>query len=217
MRCSQALFLMSGVLPDDRILFLTSFTQLSGPWIMYEGACKLGCCCFSAADIDEQIHCLDIFRPTVLIAKPSQLPRLAIALQEAGIVTASAGIEKLIFTGEAVSAAARDELQTVWNAEAFDRYGLTEAGSVAGECQSHGMHVLEGEFIAEVLDSRTEEPVPDGHLGELVLTTLGRISRPIVRYRTGDFVRLVREHQCPCGRADALLVGGISRQAAGRQ
>src|SRR6185436_12467639 len=137
MRCSQALFLMSGVLPDDRILFLTSFTQLSGPWIMYEGACKLGCCCFSAPDIQEQINCLNVFRPTVVVAKPSHLRRLATALGNNGIATASIGVEKLIFTGELLSLAARHELQTLWNAEAFDRYGLTEAGPVAGECQAH--------------------------------------------------------------------------------
>jgi phenylacetate-CoA ligase len=92
---------------------------------------------------------------------------------------------------------------------------LTEAGSVAGECTAHpgGMHLLEQEFIAEVIRPDTGQPVPDGKPGELVLTNLGRLARPIVRYRTGDLVRLVRHHHCPCGRPDAIIVGGVRRRA----
>ena len=212
-RCSESLFLMAGITPEHRILFTFPLGQSAGPWIMHEGACRLGCCCFSspAIDIDEQLRQLRLFRPTVLVGKGSHLRDLALALERSGSAR-SQSVEKLVLTGEAVSHAGRQLLTQLWNAECFDRYGLTEAGSVAGECVVHpgGMHLLESEFVAEVLDSN-DQPVPDGAFGELVLTTLGRVARPIIRYRTGDVVSLIRDHNCPCGRAEALLVGGISR------
>lgn len=76
------------------------------------------------------------------------------------------------------------------------------------------MHLLETEFIAEVLHPESAQPMADGEQGELVLTTLGRFCRPIVRYRTGDLVRQVRNHRCACGRREALLVGGVRRYLA---
>jgi phenylacetate-CoA ligase len=73
------------------------------------------------------------------------------------------------------------------------------------------MHLLEKNFIAEVIDPATNTCVADGREGELVLTTLGRLTQPIVRYRTGDLVRLLRDHTCPCGRREALLLGKVQR------
>ena len=70
------------------------------------------------------------------------------------------------------------------------------------------LHVNEGEFIAEVLDPVSNEPVPDGAPGELVLTNLGRTASPIIRYRSGDIV-VRRSEQCVCGRTWARLEGGI--------
>lgn len=70
------------------------------------------------------------------------------------------------------------------------------------------MHVIESEFIAEVIDTATDEPVPEGESCELVLTNLGRVGSPLIRYRTGDQVRLPRAH-CACGRWFARAEGGV--------
>ena len=217
-RCSEELFRMARITPADRVFFALRFGQSSGPWIMYEGACKLGCCCSTAGTgelLDEAKWLLDDF-PTVLVGNPWHLRRLGDVLRTEGTPPDCIGLQKLILTGESVSDTDRQRLCKQWDAECFNRYGLTEAGPVACECTAHpgGMHILESGFIAEVIDPLTAEPVRDGELGELVLTTLGRVSQPIVRYRTGDFVRLLRDHQCPCARTDPLLVGGVSRHRA---
>src|SRR5205814_3852978 len=93
-----------------------------------------------------------------------------------------------------------------WGARAFDHAGMTEMGAYGYECeQQAGLHVNESEFIAEVLDPATGAPAREG---ELVLTNLGRLGSPIVRYRTGDRVRRA-DAPCACGRTFVRLEGGI--------
>jgi len=78
---------------------------------------------------------------------------------------------------------------------------MTEVGPAAIECaeQPGGLHLLEGDYIGEVIDPATAAPVPAGQMGELVLTNLGRLGSPLLRYRTGDLVRVDVE-RCRCGR-----------------
>ena len=196
-RASQALFELAGVTATDRVLILLPFGASSGPWIIRAGAQRLGCCTFTADPSDPDLECiLRRLCPTVVVTKlahwsadsPSALP-----VSPRLVLTSSNPIHP----------------STV---ETFSRYGLTEAGSVAGECAAHnGMHLLGDNFIAEVIHPINAAPVDDGSPGELVLTTLGRIAQPIIRYRTGDIVRLVRRHTCPCGRIGTLLIGGVRR------
>ncbi len=91
---------------------------------------------------------------------------------------------------------------------------MTELGPWGFECVEApgGMHVMEHEFVAEVVDAESSEPVPDGGPGELVLTNLGRLGSPLIRYRTGDRVRLTRG-RCSCGRWFARVEGGILGRA----
>jgi phenylacetate-CoA ligase len=215
MQCSQQLFVISGIKSDDRILFISNFGASSGSAIMYEAACQFGCACFavSSDDVATQIKFLRECSPTVLVAGASELNNLAKLASENGLLPRNAGVSKIISFGKTCSfEVIRQHATAVWNAKSFDRYGMTEAGSIASECHAHlGMHLLENEFIAEVLDPGTCKPVENGATGELVLTNLGRADRPIIRYRTGDIVRMVRDHHCVCGRKNALLVGGVSR------
>src|SRR5207244_207722 len=93
-----------------------------------------------------------------------------------------------------------------WGARAFDHAGMTEMGAYGYECAAQtGLHVNESEFIAEVLDPATGAPAREG---ELVLTNLGRLGSPVIRYRTGDRVRLA-DAPCACGRTFRRLEGGI--------
>jgi len=76
---------------------------------------------------------------------------------------------------------------------------------VAFECQEqNGLHIWEDYFIVEIVDPVTLEPVPDGQLGELVLTTLRREAMPLLRYRTRDLTRIL-PGDCPCGRHHVRL------------
>ena len=211
---SEKLLVLAGVLPSDRLLFIMPFEGFSGPWIIYEGACSLDCACFTAGngDLADQVRWLKAFKPTVLVGKPSKLEALAVATEHSGTQPETAGVTKLVLTGEP-SAKLRLTLEERWAARCFDRYGMTEAGSIAGECPAHpgGMHLLDDRYVAEVIHPVTGHSLDDGETGELVLTNLGRWPRPIVRYRTGDQVRLIKDYQCPCGRTGTFLQGEVTR------
>lgn len=215
MDCCQRLFRWVGVTPDDRLFFVMPCQFTSGAWTLYESACRMGWCVFTAhqTELEPQVSWLVQFRPTILVGKPSRMLALADAVDTCGIRANTLGAQKVILIGESSLPHLRPVIERRWHAECFDHYELTEAGSVATECPAHygGMHVLEEEFIVEVIDPDTAETVVDGRMGELVLTNLGRWGRPLIRYRTGDLVRLVRDHGCPCGRPDAMLMGGVRR------
>jgi phenylacetate-CoA ligase len=90
--------------------------------------------------------------------------------------------------------------------EVFDHPGATEVGAWGFECTAHaGVHLIESEYVFEVVDPSTGEPADEG---ELIVTNLGRLANPVIRYRTGDRVRIVRD-ACACGRTFARLEGGV--------
>jgi phenylacetate-CoA ligase len=106
-------------------------------------------------------------------------------------------------------------LESLWpGARIFDHHGMTEVGPVTFECprQPGTLHVIESAYYAEVVDPSTGQPAPGG---ELVLTTLGRIGSPLLRYRTGDLVKqgarpsTLDPRPCECGRHNLTLAGGI--------
>ena len=209
MRCSRELFGIAGVTSNDRIFAAVPFAASSGPWIIYEGALSLGVPCLTAgtAAIEQQAELVIRYKPNVVIGKADHLLRLGEAI--AGKVE----VAKLILTGQNSFWAIRKDLNLLWRAECFDRYGMTEAGSIASECPAHSgcLHILDDEFIAECYRPDEDVCVGNGESGELVLTNLGRTARPIIRYRTGDFATLVHNYHCACGHTGDVLVGGVAR------
>jgi phenylacetate-CoA ligase len=129
-----------------------------------------------------------------------------------GLDPAASSIRLLILAGEpgANIASVRSRLETAWGARVIDHAGMTEIGAWGFECAEApgGLHVIESEFIAEVVDPATGRLVSEGSLGELVLTNLGRWASPLIRYRTGDQVRVMRG-PCACGRWFARCEGGV--------
>jgi phenylacetate-CoA ligase len=222
LRCSAELFRKAGVTSNDRVFLSAPFGPSLGSWVLREGASRVGCLCFAsgAVPLDEQLHWLRKLECNVLVGKPTQVLALSSAAEELAMKREDFRVRKVITVGAPGGSdpGVRQQIRELWGAECFDRYGMTEAGSIAGECVAHvgGLHLLDGEFIAEVLESSSGTPVPDGETGELVLTNLGRVGSPLVRYRTGDVVKLVRDHRCACGEMGTLMVGGISRKEARR-
>ena len=214
-RCSAGLHAIAGVQKGDVVLMMANLGGASGPWVILEGARRLGCTCLTCGSQDVQEACrwLSAMHPNVLVGKPEPLLMFAMAVRAQGRSPAVAGVERIILTGQgsSINSSARKELEECWDAPCFDRYGLTEGGSVAAECTAHNgtLHLLDDEFVAEVIHPSSLDPVEDGNVGELVLTNLGRIDRPIVRYRTGDKVWLLREHHCSCGHVGTVIPGGI--------
>jgi phenylacetate-CoA ligase len=107
----------------------------------------------------------------------------------------------------------RRRIQEAFGAKTFDHVGMTEMGAYGFECETQsGMHINEDEFIAEMIDPKTLGPNGEGEKGELVLSNLGRVGMPVIRYRTGDLGVISRE-PCACGRLSARLIGGVLGRA----
>lgn len=147
------------------------------------------------------------FGTTALHCIPSYATRLAAAFQEEGINPAETTVRTLIIGAEPHSDAQRKRIEEIWGAKAYNNFGMSEmcGPGVAIECQEqNGLHIWEDNYIVEIVDPVTLEPVPDGEVGELVLTTLNREAMPLFRYRTRDLTRFL-PGDCPCGRTHRRL------------
>ena len=147
------------------------------------------------------------FGTTALHCIPSYATRLAAAFQEEGINPADTTVHTLIIGAEPHSDAQRKRIEEIWGAKAYNNFGMSEmcGPGVAIECQEqNGLHIWEDNYIVEIVDPITLEPVPDGEIGELVLTTLNREAMPLFRYRTRDLTRFL-PGDCPCGRTHRRL------------
>jgi phenylacetate-CoA ligase len=149
---------------------------------------------------------------TVICCTPTYALRMAEVAQENNVDLKNSSVRALVVAGEPGGniPTTRKRIEDAFGARLFDHTGMTEIGSLGIECIHNpgAVHILESEAIPEVIDPKTTKPVPEGQLGELVITNLGRIGSPAIRYRTGDLVRLTRK-LCTCGRHFARLEGGI--------
>jgi phenylacetate-CoA ligase len=207
----------AGVVPADRILFPFSFGPFIGFWAAFDGATHLGNLCIPAGGLSTKARLRMMLDndATVVCCTPTYALRMAEVARDEGIDLANSRVRTLIVAGEPGGSIpeVRARIESAWGARVFDHTGMTEMGALSFECAQNrgtGVHVIESEFIAEVIDPQSLAPVPNGEVGELVLTSLGRWGSPLIRYRTGDQVRLVRpDKPCACGRWFARLEGGI--------
>jgi len=209
-RCWGFVLRGAGVGPADRVFFPFSFGLFIGFWAGFEGTRALGALAIPGGGQDSptRLAWIEALGATVLVCTPSYALHLAEVARERGIDLSKLPVRITLHAGEpgAGIPAVRARIEDGWGARAFDHGGMTETGAYGYECtQQAGLHVNESEFIVEVIDPATAGPARDG---ELVLTNLGRVGSPVVRYRTGDHVRLA-EAPCPCGRTFSRLEGGI--------
>ena len=168
------------------------------------GAEKLGATTVPAAagNSKRQIMFIRDFGTTCLHAIPSYAIRLAEVFHEEGIDPRSTKLHTLFIGAEPHTDEQRRRIERLLGVKAYNSFGMTEMNGpgVAFECQEqNGMHLWEDIYILEIIDPDTLEPVPDGEIGEMVLTTLDRTMMPILRYRTHDLTRIL-PGDCPCGR-----------------
>jgi len=209
-RCWGFVLRGAGVGPADRVFFPFSFSLFIGFWAGFEGARALGALAIPGGGQDSptRLAWIETLGATVLVCTPSYALHLLEIARARSIDLAKLRVRTTVHAGEpgAGIPAVRARIEEGWGARAFDHAGMTEMGAYGYECAAQaGLHVTESEFIAEVVDPATGAPARDG---ELVLTNLGRVGSPIVRYRTGDRVRLA-EVPCGCGRTFQRLEGGI--------
>ncbi len=211
--CWMSVYQSAGVTRDDVVFLAFSFGPFIGFWSAYEGAKRLGALTVPGGGMDslQRLRAIQEIDATVLVCTPSYALHLAEVAQEHGLDMRSSNVRITIHAGEpgASIPSTRERIQNAWNARTYDHAGMTEMGAFGFACsEQQGLHVNEGEFIAELLDPITNQPVHEGQTGELILTNLGRWGNPAIRYRTGDLVRH-GGYSCACGRTFLLLPGGV--------
>jgi phenylacetate-CoA ligase len=212
--CWEAMFQIVGLKPEDRLFFPFSFGPFLGFWTAFDAAGRRGNLCLPGGGMSStaRLRFLLDHQATVVLCTPTYALRMAEVAEQEGIDLSESSVRMVIVAGEPGGSipATRQRIEAAWGARVFDHNGLTEVGPVGIECpeNSAGIHLLEADYLAEVLDPETGRPVQPGQVGELVLTNLVRWGSPVLRYRTGDLVRPA-EKPCPCGRALLRLEGGI--------
>lgn len=219
----KRVFEAAGVRPRDRTFFAFSFGPFLGFWTAFEAAAQLGIMCIPGGGLSSAARLRMILdnAATVLCCTPTYAIRLAESAMESGVDLSGGGqpVRRIIVAGEPGGSipAVRSRIESLWpGARVFDHHGMTEVGPVTYECPARPccLRVIESSYIAEVIDPATAKPTSDGDVGELVLTTLGRIGSPLLRYRTGDLVRPVYLNESGSGPGPHLsLDGGIIGRA----
>jgi phenylacetate-CoA ligase len=206
---AEHVYRAAGVKAGDRVFFAFSFGPFVGFWSAFGGAQRLGALSISggAMTTEQRLRTMLELNATVLLSTPTYALRLADVANELSLDLRGSGVRVTIHAGEpgASIPATRAAIEEAYGATCFDHTGMTELGPTGFSCsQRDGIHLIESEFIFEVLDQEGR-PADEG---ELVATNLGRWGMPLIRYRTGDRVRVSRE-PCGCGSPFIKVIGGI--------
>ena len=190
MRANYPFGLVAGDMKSDGVRIHSSSGTTGNPTVIVH----------SQHDLDSWAN---DFKTTALHAIPSYAIRLAEVFQEEGIDPRETTLKTLVIGAEPHTDEQRRKIERMLNVKAYNSFGMTEMNGpgVAFECQEqNGMHFWEDCYLVEIIDPETGEPVPEGEIGELVLTTLDREMMPLIRYRTRDLTRIL-PGKCPCGRS----------------
>ena len=219
--------MMAGVTRGDMVHNAYGYGLFTGGLGAHYGIEALGATVIpvSGGNSRRQVTIMRDFGSTVLMSTPSYALNLADAMSDAGITPDDLKLRVGIHGAEPWSENMREEVERKLGIKALDIYGLSEVigPGVSMEClhSERGMHVLEDNFLPEVIDPETLEPLPYGETGELVFTTLTKEAFPLIRYRTKDISRLFLD-PCGCGRTlvrmdkvtgrtdDMLIIRGVN-------
>lgn len=208
--CIMRLVQMAGVVPTDRVQMAFGYGMFTGGFGLHYGLQRLGCMMIPAGsgNTERQIQMIQDYGSTVLVATPSYALHVCEVGEQMGFDWEKSTLRVGLFGGEPCPPALKAEIESRMHIVCTDNYGLTEVmgPGVSGEClASRDMqHIAEDHFLWEVVDPNTGEPVPEGEMGELVLTPLDKQAIPVLRYRTHDLTRVITE-PCACGRTSARM------------
>ncbi len=179
------------------------------------GSHKVGCLTIptSSGNTERQIMFIRDLNATILCCTPSYAAYIGETMKEMGLTPDQIPLKAGIFGAEAWSEEMRRDIEKTMGIKAYDIYGLTELSGpgVSFECSAQtGMHINEDHFLAEIIDPKTGEVLPDGAKGELVFTSLDKRAFPLMRYRTRDICILSHE-PCPCGRTHVKMSKPMGR------
>lgn len=216
-RCWGHVFAGAGVTAADRIFCAFSFGPFIGFWAAVDGARKIGALLVPGGGRSsiERLHLMQETGCTVLCCTPSYALHLIEVARENDFDLSELNIRITIHAGEpgANIPAVKQRIESAWGAECYDHSGASEVGAYGFESieRRNGLNVIESEFIVEVLDPDTGDSVATGDRGELVLTNLGRLGFPLIRYHTGDVVQASPETRDEC--CFTFLAGGVIGRA----
>lgn len=208
--CIARLASMAGVVPGDRVQMAFGYGMFTGGFGLHYGCMKLGCTMIPAGsgNTERHIQMIEDYGTTVIIATPTYALHICEVGEKMGYDWTKSTLRVGLFGGEPCPPALKAEIESRMHIVCTDNYGLTEVmgPGVSGECLAERdmQHIAEDHFLWEVVDPATGEPVPEGEMGELVLTPLDKEGIPVLRYRTHDLTRVVTE-KCSCGRTHARM------------
>lgn len=196
---------MVGLRPDDVFQNSSGYGMFTGGLGFQYGAERMGMLTIPAAagNSVRQVKFITDFGTTALHAVPSYVTRLHEVMVGMGVdPQRDTKLKVLAIGAEPHSEEQRQRIEKMMGVKAYNSFGMSEmcGPGVGFECQEqNGLHFWEDYYIVEIVDPETLEPVADGEIGELVLTTLCREAMPLLRYRTRDLTRVLGR-TCPCGR-----------------
>ena len=200
----------AGVRDTDVFQNISGYGLFTGGLGFQYGVERLGCLSIpaGAGNSQRQIKLMRDFGTTVAHAIPSYLGRLFEVFTEEKLdPRRDTRLHTLLIGAEPHTEEHRQRIQEMFGVKAYNSFGLSEMNGpgVAFECtEQNGLHVWEDAYIVEIINPHTLQPVPDGEIGELVMTTLDRQAMPVIRYRTRDLTRIL-PGPCPCGRTHRRL------------
>lgn len=207
--------------PADVAVMAFSFGPFIGFWSANDALVQRGTMVVPGGGMSTvaRLALIDQSAATIVCCTPTYAMHMAETAAAEGVDLARTPVRLLIVAGEPGGSipAVRARIEAAWGARVLDHSGATELGPWGfGSRDGAGLHVIESEFVAELLVPGTTRHAGDGELAELVLTGLGRLGAPAIRYRTGDLVRGHRGGNKDCrflwldggviGRADDMLV-----------
>ncbi len=199
----------AGVGAEDIVHIAFGYGLFTGAFGLHYGSEAIGASVIpiSGGNTDKQLMIMQDYRSSALVCTPSYGLTLADRMEKQGIDPKSLALRVGLFGAEPWSEQMRVELEQRLGIIATDNYGLSEimGPGVAGECFfKQGMHFAEDHFLAEIIDPDSGEVLPEGSVGELVITSLTKQAFPMIRYRTRDITRLNYD-TCECGRTLARM------------
>lgn len=169
----------------------------------------------SGGNSERQVMLMKDFGVTAVCSTPSYFIHLIEIAGKMGIdFRKDLKVRRGVFGAEPWTEQMRDYIEEATGIEAYDIYGLSEiiGPGVGAECKcKNGLHLFEDHFLAEIVDTETLQPLPDGEEGELVITTISKQAMPMIRYRTRD-ITAIEQTQCACGRT-VRRIQRISRRS----
>ncbi len=209
----------AGGRPGMKVHVAYGYGLFTGGLGAHYGAEALGCTVIpmSGGQTERQVRLIADFEPEVIMVTPSYALAILDEFRRQGLDPRASSLRYGIFGAEPWTEAMRDEIESAFDLQATDIYGLSEVmgPGVAQEFvgRGRGPTVWEDHFLPETVDPDTGEPLPDGEQGELVFTSLTKQALPVIRYRTRDLTRLLPGDATPMrrmakvtGRSDDMLI-----------